>query len=516
MVSSLLALDGQDRVALVSETASLTFAELNQRANRLVHGLRSLGLGPSRRLAVLTGNTPEFFEAAVAAGHCGVGYVPVNWHWTAREVAYVLEDAGVECLLVDGRFRDVAERAAREVGLDPAHVLATGDDPGPFRSYEAFLAEQSSVEPDPDGESSGPPMFYTSGTTGRPKGVRMTAPSGGDGPRKPAWRLIGPGLAAALRMPAGGVQLLCGPVYHTAQWSWTVPILFAGNTIVMRERFEAVEVLDLVDEWRVTGTHLVPTQFIRLLEVAPERRAAFDGSSLAAVWHGAAPCPPDVKRQMIDWWGPIIWEYYGGTEGGVLTSVSSEDWLARPGTVGRPTLGYELRVTDEEGVDSQVGETGQIWFRRQSGEQFEYHNAPEKTAGSRRDGYATLGDLGHFDEDGYLFLSGRAIDLIISGGVNIYPAEVENCLMTHEAVADVAVIGVPHAEFGEQVKAVIELGGGATAGDDLVADLDAHARAHIAGYKVPRSYEFVDRIPRLASGKALKRELREAYGRPPG
>lgn len=508
MVSALLSVDDPERIALADEHGSCTFAELNERSNRLLHGLRRLGIGVGDHMAVLTGNTPTFFEVAAAAGHGGMRYVPVNWHWTADEVAYVLEDSGATCLVADARFLDVVAAATTAAGLDPERVIITGGDPAGFRSYEELLAESDGTEP--QAEVAGRPMFYTSGTTGRPKGV-ITAAAGAAAAPALRWDVIGKGLAAALRMPAGGVQLLCGPVYHTAQWSWTVPLLFAGNTIVMRERFDAAEVLDLIDRWGVTGTHLVPTQLVRLLRMEGPVRERFDGGSLAAIWHGAAPCPPEVKRQLIEWWGPIVWEYYGGTEGGVLTSVSPQDWLERPGTVGRVAMGYELRVTDDDGHDLPVGEPGAIWFRRLSGEQFEYHNAPEKTAASRRDGYATLGDIGYFDADGYLYLSDRAIDLIISGGVNIYPAEVEHCLMAHPAVVDVAVIGVPEPEFGEQVKAVVELAPGVTGDAAVEAELEAHARALIAGYKVPRSWEFVAEIPRLASGKILKRELRERY-----
>lgn len=505
MVSSLVSLDDRSRLALTDGRRSLTFDQLNERANRLLHGLREFGLEVDDHLAVLTGNTPEFFEIATAAGHGGIRYVPLNWHWTGEELAYVLEDAAVSMLIVDVRFLEVASDAVQRADLPRSSVFVVGEDPGLFESYEDLLARSSPAEP--DAESMGGPMFYTSGTTGRPKGVKSSTARGGD----IRWPLIGKGLVAGLRMPIGGVQLLCGPVYHTAQWSWTVPAIFAGNTVVMCEGFDAAQALDLIDRWQVTGMHMVPTQFIRLLAVDADVRENFDGSSLAAVWHGAAPCPPDVKRRMIEWWGPKIWEYYGGTEGGVLTTVSPADWSERPGTVGRVSGGYELVVTDEEGAEVPTGEPGQIWFRRTSGEQFEYHNAPEKTAASRRDGYATLGDVGYFDDDGFLYLSDRVVDMIISGGVNIYPAEIEHCLISHPAVADVAVIGVPDDEFGEQVKAVVELAPGYMVDDDLIGSLDAHARDHIAGYKVPRSFDFVDRLPRLEAGKLLKRELRESY-----
>ncbi len=505
MVAGLVEHD-RARVALVSEAGERTFGELDERSNRLLHGLRSLGLEAESHLAVLTGNSFEFFEVAAAAGHGGMRYVPVNWHLTAPEVGYVLADSGAEALVVDRRHLAVAEEAVAAAGLDPSRVLVIGGDHPSFASYEALL--DASPADEPEDQTMGGPMFYTSGTTGHPKGVRSSSAAPG---RPPVWPAIGAGTCAGLRMPVGGTQLLCGPAYHTAQWSWTVPPLFAGNRIVMRDRFDAAEVLDLIDEHAVTGVHLVPTQFIRLLDLPGEVRSRFDGSSLAAVWHGAAPCPPEVKRRMIEWWGPVVWEYYGGTEGGLLTMVSPQDWVERPGTVGRVVSGYDVEIHDEDGRPLPAGETGQIWFRRASGERFEYHNAPEKTAASRRRDLSTLGDVGRLDEDGYLYLSDRAIDLIISGGVNIYPAEVEHCLIAHPDVSDVAVIGVPNAEFGEEVKAVVRARDGAPAGDELAAALDAHARAHLAGFKVPRSYDFVDELPRLETGKLRKRELRERY-----
>ncbi len=357
----------------------------------------------------------------------------------------------------------------------------------------------------------GGPMFYTSGTTGFPKGVRGGLATTG-GPVE-IWQLIAAGLGEMMEVPAEHpVQLVCGPAYHSAQWVYAMVPLLLGATVVFQHRFDAAEVLDLIEANRVTNTHLVPAQMVRLLRLPEERRAAFDGSSLVGVHHGAAPCPVEVKRAMIDWWGPVLTEYYGGTEGGFITNISATEWLERPGSVGRALPVMEVRILDEQGEPVPTGAVGQIWFHSLIGMDFEYHNAPEKTAAAHRDtGAGTLGDVGYLDEDGYLFLSDRRIDMIISGGVNIYPAEIEGVLIGHDAVADVAVIGIPDTEMGEQVLAVVEPAPGTLISPELEAALEAHCREHLAGYKCPRSWEFADSLPRNAAGKLSKRILREPY-----
>jgi len=431
----------------------------------------------------------------------------MNWHWTPEELAYVLDDSEAGAFFIDERFGaegiETLARLNRRVGL----TLTTGPANGPFGGYEAFLAAAPDAEP--QAQTMGAPMYYTSGTTGFPKGVRAAQ----NRPPQPADGLapLGRGALTALRMPHAGTHLLCGPAYHSAQWTWSFLPLLGGNTVVMRDRFDPAETLDLIDRHKVTAVHLVPVQFLRLLGLDDAERERFDGSSLAAVWHGAAPCPPDVKRRIIDWFGPVIWEYYGGTEGGILSTCSSQEWLERPGTVGRILPAYEVKVLDDEGAEVATGSPGQVWFRNRTGADFEYHNAPEKTAAAHRAGYGTLGDVGFFDADSYLYLSDRKIDMIISGGVNIYPAEIEACLVNHAAVHDAAVFGIPNDEFGEEVKAVVELVPGAIPSAGTATDLQAHVRAHLAGYKVPRSFDFVDELPRLATGKLSKRVLRDPY-----
>ena len=293
---------------------------------------------------------------------------------------------------------------------------------------------------------------------------------------------------------------------------WSLGLLCAGRSVVMRRAFDAEETLRLIEEHRITNVHLVPTQFIRMLRLDEATRRAYDLSSLAAVWHGAAPCPPDVKRKMIDWLGPVVYEYYGSTEASVNTVVSSAEWLERPGTVGRALPSAELHVLREDGSPADVGERGQLFFRYANGDDVEYWGDPEKTASMHREeGLFTTGDIGHLDADGYLFLSDRAIDMIISGGVNIYPAEIEGVLNNHPAVRDVAVFGVPHAEFGEEVKAAVELEDGHEPSDALAEELIAFARRALAGYKAPRSVDFLPELPRTPTGKLYKRLIRDPY-----
>jgi long-chain acyl-CoA synthetase len=358
-------------------------------------------------------------------------------------------------------------------------------------------------------EDAGGVMFFTSGTTGRPKGVN-------------AWYTSQPGglttIAAmgavrdGLGVPSGAVTLLSGPAYHTAQFFWAVTATISGAKLVMRHHFDAAETLEVIDQHAVAAAHFVPTQFVRFLRLSEVSRNRFDGSSLVCVVHGAAPCSPDVKRQMIEWWGPKLVEYYGATEVGTSTVIDSTTWLERPGSVGRAIPMCEILIVRDDGSIAVPGEDGQIYVRDLLGRDFEYHGDAGKTASAHlAPGVVTLGDIGHLDSDGYLYLSDRQADLIISGGVNIYPAEIEAILITHPAVADVAVIGVPNDEFGEEVKAIVELTDGFSADDNLVADLTAHCLQRLAGFKVPRSFAFEPSLPRHVSGKLYKRLLRDPY-----
>jgi long-chain acyl-CoA synthetase len=495
-----------DQPALTDERGTTSWADLNTRVNRLIGALRGLGLEIGDVIAIHSGNRREYFELMSAAAHSGLRYVLVNWHWTAEELRYVLDDSGAAVLFSEDRFAEVAAEAVEGMELK-ALVAIGGEIPG-FSPYEEFLAAGDAAEPGQ--QTLGVPMIYTSGTTGRPKGVTRNVLTPGS--PVASMRLVGDGFAQVLGIPEGGRSLLVGPVYHSAQWLWSWGFLNVGRSVVMRQTWDPAETLALIDEYKITNVHLVPTQFVRLLRLPAERRAAFDGSSLVAVWHGAAPCSPQIKRQVIDWLGPIVNEYYGSTEASVNTVVSSQEWLERPGTVGRPLPTTEVHVLLADGSAAAPGERGQLWFRYTGGGDVEYWGDEEKTRSIHRpDGLFTTGDIGYFDEDGYLFLADRAIDMIISAGVNIYPAEIEGTLITHPAVRDVAVFGIPDEEFGEQVKAAVELSDGVEPTEEVAAELLAHLRVSLAGYKVPRTIDFVDAMPRTPTGKLYKRLLRDPY-----
>jgi long-chain acyl-CoA synthetase len=489
-----------DEPAVTDERGTATWREFDARVDRLAGALRGLGLADGDAIAIHSGNRREHFELMAAATHIGVRYVLVNWHWTTDELNYVLADSGAKALFSEDAFADVAASA------DAPVRVGIGDVPG-FWPYEEFLA--GGPDGPPEDQAMGWPMIYTSGTTGRPKGVRRKLVAAG-APLE-TMRAVAEGFGQLLSIPEGGRSLLVGPVYHSAQWLWSYVMLCAGRPVVMRRSFDPEETLRLIERHRITNVHLVPTQFVRLLRLDEATRRRYDLSSLAAVWHGAAPCSPEVKRRMIEWLGPIVYEYYGSTEASVNTVVSSREWLERPGTVGRALPTTEIHILREDGSPAAPGERGQLWFRYTSGDDVEYWGDPEKTASMHRGGLFTTGDIGHLDEDGYLFLSDRVIDMIISGGVNIYPAEIEGVLITHPAVRDVAVFGVPDEEYGEQVKAAVELEDGYEPSEALAEELIAFTRRSLAGYKAPRSVDFLDALPRTPTGKLYKRLIRDPY-----
>ena len=495
--------------ALVDEAGSLTWSEFDARVNRLIHAMRAAGIQPRDRVAIYAGNSRTYFEVMAAAHHMGVHYVPVNWHFTDEELAYVVENSEARALVTDARFVDIAAAAlARNDALAPALRIVAGAEHPAFTNLDALLAAQPADEP--ADQCVGGPMFYTSGTTGRPKGVtsaQQAAP-----PPIASLEMLAGGMSMMLGIPADGITLLAGPVYHSAQWAWSFLPLLAGSCVVMRHKFDAAETLELMDRHQVTNVHLVPTQFRRLLRVDDAQRKAFSGTSLQAVWHGAAPCPPEIKRQMLEWWGPVISEYYGSTEGSVVTRISAEEWLQRPGSVGKATPMVEVRIVKDDGTLASANESGTIYMKNLMGTRFEYHKDPDKTkAAYLEPGVFTTGDIGYLDDEGYLYMSDRKIDMIISGGVNIYPAEIESVLVTHPQVHEAAVFGVPNDEFGEEVKAVVELVPGNIESDALAQELIALCRTHLAGYKTPRSVEFRGALPRTETGKLQKRLLRDPY-----
>ena len=499
--------------ALIDATGATTWVALDERVNRLVNGLRARGLVVGDTVAIVVGNRREWFELAFACSHGGWTYVPVNWHWVADELAYVFEDAAPKAVFVDAQYADQVCRALDDARSAAVEIVVTIDDSAVWPAddrvvdYESVIAHGDAA--DPAEQRMGGPMFYTSGTTGRPKGVRGSL-SGGGGMGPEIMQLIAAGFGRFLPIP--GRTLLCGPVYHSAQWAFSFLPMIAGSSVVMQHRYDSAEVLALIDRHGVTNVHLVPTQMKRLLDLPQDVKSAFNGTSLVTVWHGAAPCPPAVKRGLIEWWGPKITEYYGSTEGSVISTIGSDEWLAKGGSVGRPLDNFEVMVVGDDQQPMPPGEPGTLYFRNRMGTDFSYHNDEVKTAAAHLEpGVFTTGDVGHLDADGFLWLSDRKIDMIISGGVNIYPAEIEGVLAAHPAVADVAVIGVPDDEFGESVKAVVQVEVGCEPSEALAAELIAHCRTLLAGYKAPRSVDFIEVIPRTATGKIQKRPLREVY-----
>jgi long-chain acyl-CoA synthetase len=477
----------------------------------LIHALRAAGLKAGDAFSIMSGNRRENFEAIAAGTQGGWRFVPVNWHWVAEELAYVLENSDSKALIVDGRFTDVAVEALKRPECPElnAAIVIDGKTPKGFVDYEAFIAGVTDDEP--ADQSLGGPMFYTSGTTGRPKGV-VGGAAGTAGASLDIMKFIGESITGTLSLPKGGTTLLEGPVYHSAQWAFSFLPLLGGSSVVMRHKFDAKETLELIDKYDVTNIHLVPTQFIRLLRLDDVTRQRYNRKSLKTVWHGAAPCPQDIKRQMIDWWGPIVNEYYGATEGSIISTISSEEWLSKPGSLGKPLPIMEVFVIGEEGERCGPNHAGQLYFKNQMGSDFEYHKDPEKTASAHLEpGVFTFGDVGYLDDEGSLFMSDRKIDMIISGGVNIYPAEIEGVLSAHPAVADAAVFGVPNDEFGEEVKAAVELIEGGEGSEELAEDLMDYCRSRLAGYKAPRSIDFEAALPRYPTGKLYKRLLRDAY-----
>ena len=495
-----------DAVALVMADSgeAVTYAELDDRSRRLAGALRARGIGAGDHIAILMENARAFLEVAWAAQRSGVYYTAINSHLRPAEVQYVLDDCGAKALVASEAMADVV------AGLDLARirvrVAAVGELPG-FEPYDDVRAE---AEPLSRGdEREGREMLYSSGTTGRPKGVRKDLPGTpfGDPAATPVL------LARALAGQGGGVGpgsvYLCpAPLYHSAPLVYSMSMQRLGATVVVMERFDPQRCLELIERHRVTHAQFVPTMFVRMLRLPEDERAGYDLSSLQFAVHAAAPCPVAVKRQMLEWWGPIIHEYYSGTEDIGSTYISPQEWLAHPGSVGRPL--EECHIVGPDGEELSAGEEGVVYFA--GGRTFEYHNDPDKTASVTNDrGWRTLGDIGRVDEDGYLYLTDRQAHMIISGGVNIYPQEAENVLAGHPAVADVAVIGVPDPEMGEAVKAVVQPVDGAAAGPDLEAELLEHCRSELATYKCPRSVDFVDELPRDPNGKLYKRLLRERY-----
>ncbi|MGI5221040.1 acyl-CoA synthetase [Nocardia sp. CA-290969] len=494
-----------DRPAVVMATSGevLTYRDLEHRSIRIARALHARGLRVGDHIAILMENNRQYLETAWAAQRSGLYYTAINWHLTAGEVQYILDDCGATALVAGATMAEVI--ADLDLSRIPVRIAGTGELPG-FERYDEVLTAQPA---DPLGrdECEGREMLYSSGTTGRPKGIRKPLPA----------TLLGDPSAAPVQIARGllisgatedAVYLSPAPLYHGAPLVFSMSWHRLGATVVIMERFDPRQCLELIERYRVTHTQMVPTMFVRMLRLPPAERDRYDTSSLVDVVHSAAPCPVAIKQQMLDWWGPIISEYYSGTEDVGNTYITAREWLDHPGSVGRPA--QECHIVGEDGAELPVGEVGVVYFA--GGRPFEYHHDPAKTAAAAHpNGWRTLGDMGYLDADGYLYLTDRQAHMIISGGVNIYPQEAENVLAAHPAVADVAVIGVPDEEMGEAVKAVVQPADPAAAGDDLAAELIAFCRTELAAYKCPRSIDFTGELPRDPSGKLYKRRLRESY-----
>jgi long-chain acyl-CoA synthetase len=497
-----------DEVAVLDDEGSVSWREFDRRANRCLNGLRDRGHEARSTVALLCGNRREFLEANAALFHGAHLFPPINWHLSPREVADILDDSGARAILVDDEFASAGLEAARLAERTVDVIVMGGRVPAGAVSYEQLLADASPDEP--ADQALGAVMMYTSGTTGRPKGVRSTAiPLGGE---LELGHLALQGYTSLFGIDPSGRSLVAAPLYHGGPYIFGAVPFGAGCSIVLRRRFDPGAVLRDIDQLGITNAYFVPTHFTRLLRLPDAVRAGFDGSSLRTVWHTAAPCPAQVKRAMIDWWGPVVFETYAATDGGIGTIISSTEWLAKPGSVGKASPLSEILIIDDDGHEAATGEIGTVYIKNRHGGDVSYHNDHAKTEEAHlAPGVVTVGDVGYLDVDGYLFLSDRRIDMIISGGVNIYPAEIEARLLSHPAVVDAAVFGIPDDEFGEQVRAAVVVSDGVERGDALASELTAFCRAELAGYKVPRSFDFPDELPRTATGKLLKRILREPY-----
>ena len=496
------AITAADSPALLTpDGGAISFGELFARSQRVAALLYGAGLRRGDGVALVLPNRPEFFEITWGCQLSGLYYTAVNTHFTPEEVAYVIDDSDAKAVFVDASMTDLAAHIrATSPGVD-VHLAVGGDLPG-WRRYDDALAVAGDAPPLADGSE----MLYSSGTTGRPKAVRRPLPTDGNGSWAQA--VLQMALTHRYDMSPASVYLSPAPLYHAAGVNYTMAVNRVGAASILMGKFDAETVLRLIETHRVTHAQFVPTMFVRMLKLPDAIREKYDVSSLRYVIHAAAPCPVDVKHRMMEWFGPVIHEYYGGTEGFAGTTIGPEEWLAHPGSVGVPMA--PVHVVGDDGEELPVGQSGELYF--EGGPDFEYFKDPAKTASVYNErGWRSLGDMGYVDEDGYVYLTDRSTFMIVSGGVNIYPQEAENLLVMHPKLVDAAVFGVPNDEFGEEVKAVVQPVAGITPGPDLEAELIDYCRAHLAGYKCPRTVEFDPQLPRDPNGKLYKRRIRERY-----
>ena len=501
--------EAPDRVAVIHGGSgwTQTYRELDDQANRLSTAFAERGLAPGDHVLILMENHPRYIETVWGAHYAGLVYTTCSTRLTADEVAYIAADSGARAMICSASFADVGAEVGR--GLPDGSVrLAVGGPVEGFDSYESVVDVRPAT-PLPSPRVAGGDMLYSSGTTGRQKAIVR--------PMKQApleTAVVGTSYAARkfFGFDETTVYLSPAPLYHGAGIRFVMATTALGGTAVLMDKFDAATYLELVERYEVTHSQVVPTMMLRMMRLEDDVRRGYDTSTLRYFIHSAAPCPRDLKEQVIEWLGPVVYEYYAGTESNGMVLCNTPEWLDHPGTVGRP-VGCEIHVCDDDGVELPPGETGTVYFG--NGPQFEYHGDAVKTAGTRHPrGWSTLGDIGHLDEDGFVYLTDRKAFMIISGGVNVYPQEAENMLATHPAVLDVAVFGIPHPEFGEQVKAVVrpvEMPGSDAAAEELEAELITYCRTRLADVKCPRSVDFRADLPRDPSGKMLKQRLRQDY-----
>jgi long-chain acyl-CoA synthetase len=501
-----MAAEEPGQLALVApDGTELKAGELLGRANQTANALRSLGLSKGDVVATVLPNCPEVFDLYLGALQIGLYLVPINHHLVAPEIAYILSDSEAKVLVAHERFASECIAAANEAAVPSSHRLAVGDVDG-FGSFAAHRDSASAEQPSE--RTIGDVMNYTSGTTGKPKGVRRALT--GQSPEDAALGLSGILFLFGIQPRDSNVHLVGSPLYHTAVLRFSGASIHFGHTVVLMDKWTPEGMLELIQRYRVTTSHMVPTQFHRLLGLPEEVRSRYDVSSLRHMIHAAAPCPVDTKRAMIAWWGNTIDEYYAASEGGG-TVVNTEEWLKKPGTVGKPWPISEIAIFDDSGNRiEEPGKIGTVYMAMQSGD-FEYHKDTEKTRSNRIGRFFTVGDIGYLDEDGYLFLCDRKTDMIISGGANIYPAEIESVLLQHPKVGDAAVFGIPNDDWGEEVKAVIEPAEGVEPSPELAEEIIAFCSGRLAKFKTPKSVDFIAVMPRDPNGKLYKRKLRDPY-----
>ncbi len=481
----------------------ISYGELESTSNQIAHLFRDLGLERGDCVALCLENHPAFFKIVWGAFRAGLYFTAISYRLQAEEVEYIVNDCGAKVLITSSHLTDTFKGFKDNLQHNPRCFMLDGTTEGATAFEDAFYSKPTTPIAD---QAHGQAMLYSSGTTGRPKGVRKPLPSMGWDEPDPVFE----SRQDRYGFDEDSRYLSPAPLYHAAPLAFTLSVLRRGGLCVVMEHYESERALQLIEEYQITHSQWVPTMFVRMLKLPDDARLKYELSSHRVAIHAAAPCPISVKEQMIEWWGPIIHEYYAGTEGNGSTTITSEEWLEHKGSVGKPADGVNVHIIDDDGNAVPVGEAGGVYF--EGGGKFEYFHDEEKTSSSTSaQGWTTLGDIGYLDEDGYLYLTDRKSFMIISGGVNIYPQEAENALITHPAVVDIAVFGVPNAEFGEEVKAVVQPADMRQAGPALEAELINYAREKISHIKCPRTVDFMEELPRHPTGKLYKRLLKDKY-----